>query len=52
LSVPDRVSSFIEYIALAMPKSITLTCPSNAIITFCGDTSRCTMGSGRPRSSV
>ena len=29
--------------ALAMPKSISLTSPSNDTITFCGETSRCTM---------
>ncbi|HEU4406208.1 MAG TPA: hypothetical protein VFS43_13165 [Polyangiaceae bacterium] len=38
--------------AFAMPKSMSLTCPSYVMNTFCGLTSRCTMPSGEPSKSV
>ena len=51
LTTPAWVS-YIESDAFAMPKSSSLTWPSNVTNTFCGLTSRCTMLSGEPSKSV
>ena len=48
LSWPLSVSSPGRASLLAMPKSTTFTSPVNVTMTFCGDTSRCTMLSGAP----
>ncbi len=48
---PVRVTC-ISLVALATPKSRTLTSPSLAMMMFCGETSRCTKCKGRPTSST